>query len=102
MAMLKAKLAELERLKRLEELDDIRGEQQPWGSAAEIRSHVMQPVPDGQGPADRARGRATSRASSTGDLDPFMEAYLHGGAPGSRPIEPRRPGYARGAIPRLR
>ncbi len=41
--MLKAKLAELERQKRAEELDDIRGGKQNVGFGSQIRSYVLHP-----------------------------------------------------------
>jgi peptide chain release factor 2 len=75
MAMLKAKLAEEERLKRLEELDSIRGEQQRVGFGSQIRSYVMQPyqmVKDLR--TDHEAGNV--QGVLDGDLDPFMEAYL--------------------------
>jgi peptide chain release factor 2 len=75
MAMLKAKLAEEERLKRLEELDSIRGEQQRVGFGSQIRSYVMQPY---QMVKDLRTEYETGNVQGVldGDLDPFMEAYL--------------------------
>ncbi|MBN2623807.1 MAG: peptide chain release factor 2, partial [Acidimicrobiales bacterium] len=43
MAMLKAKLADLERSRREAELDEIRGDQQRVGFGSQIRSYVLQP-----------------------------------------------------------
>ena len=43
MAMLKAKLADLERPEREAELDEIRGDQQRVGFGSQIRSYVLQP-----------------------------------------------------------
>ena len=75
MAMLKAKLAEEERLKRLEELDSIRGEQQRVGFGSQIRSYVMQPY---QMVKDLRTEHESGNVQGVldGDLDPFMEAYL--------------------------
>ena len=75
MAMLKAKLAEEERLKRLEELDDIRGEQQRVGFGSQIRSYVLQPY---QMVKDLRTEHEAGNVQGVldGDLDPFMEAYL--------------------------
>jgi len=75
MAMLKAKLADLERQKREAELAGIRGEQQRVGFGSQIRSYVMQPyqmVKDLR--TDYEVGNV--QAVLDGDLDPFMEAYL--------------------------
>src|SRR5690606_9649910 len=75
MAMLKAKLADLERSKREAELDEIRGDQQRVGFGSQIRSYVMQPykmVKDLR--SDYETGNVA--AVLDGDLDPFMEAYL--------------------------
>ena len=75
MAMLKAKLAEEERLKRLEELDEIRGDQQRVGFGSQIRSYVMQPY---QMVKDLRTEHEAGNIQGVldGDLDPFMEAYL--------------------------
>ncbi len=75
MAMLKAKLAEEERLKRLEELDEIRGEQQRVGFGSQIRSYVLQPY---QMVKDLRTEHEAGNVQGVldGDLDPFMEAYL--------------------------
>jgi peptide chain release factor 2 len=75
MDMLRAKLAEKERLEREEALDEIRGEQQRVGFGSQIRSYVMQPyqmVKDLR--TDHEAGNV--QAVLDGDLDPFMEAYL--------------------------
>ena len=76
MQILKAKLAELQRQEREAELSAIRGEQRSVGFGSQIRSYVLQPVPDGQGPPLRATRSATSTSVLDGDLDGFMEAYL--------------------------
>ena len=75
MTMLKAKLADLERQKRQDELDSIRGEQRSVGFGSQIRSYVLQPyqmVKDLR--SDYEVGQVD--AVLDGDLDPFMEAYL--------------------------
>jgi len=75
MAMLKAKLADLERSKREAELDEIRGEQQRVGFGSQIRSYVLQPY---QMVKDLRSEHETGNVDAVldGDLDPFMEAYL--------------------------
>ena len=75
MAMLKAKLADLERQRREAELADIRGEQQRVGFGSQIRSYVMQPY---QMVKDLRTEHEVGNVQSVldGDLDPFMEAYL--------------------------
>ncbi len=75
MAMLKAKLADLERQKREEELASIRGEQRSVGFGSQIRSYVMQPY---QMVKDLRSEFEVGQVDSVldGDLDGFMEAYL--------------------------
>ncbi|HEY8525483.1 MAG TPA: peptide chain release factor 2 [Acidimicrobiales bacterium] len=75
MAMLKAKLADLERQKREAELAEIRGEQQRVGFGSQIRSYVLQPY---QMVKDLRSEYETGNVEAVldGDLDPFMEAYL--------------------------
>jgi len=75
MAMLKAKLADLERQRRQDELDEIRGDQQRVGFGSQIRSYVLQPY---QMVKDLRSEHETGNVSGVldGDLDPFMEAYL--------------------------
>jgi len=75
MAMLVAKLADLERSKREAELDEIRGDQQRVGFGSQIRSYVLQPY---QMVKDLRSDHETGNVSGVldGDLDPFMEAYL--------------------------
>ena len=75
MDMLKAKLAQEERLKREEELDEIRGEQQRVGFGSQIRSYVMQPY---KMVKDLRTEHEVGNVQSVldGDLDGFMEAYL--------------------------
>ena len=76
MVMLKAKLADLERQRRQDELDEIRGDQQRVGFGSQIRSYVLQPY---QMVKDLRSEHETGNVSGVldGDLDPFMEAYLH-------------------------
>jgi peptide chain release factor 2 len=75
MQILKAKLAELEREKRAEELAAISGEQQKteWGS--QIRSYVLHPY---QQVKDLRSGYEVGNVDGVldGDLDGLMEAYL--------------------------
>src|SRR3546814_13319684 len=75
MGMLKAKLAEKERLERLEELDAIKGEQQRVGFGSQIRSYVMQPY---QMVKDLRTEHEAGNVQGVldGDPDPFLEAYL--------------------------
>ena len=75
MQVLKAKLAELERLKRVEELDAIRGVQHSVGFGSQIRSYVLQPY---QMVKDLRSEHETGNVEGVldGDLDPFMEAFL--------------------------
>ena len=75
MTLLKAKLAELERAKREEELAALRGEQRDvaWGS--QIRSYVLHPY---QMVKDHRTGYETGNTGAVldGDLDPLIDAYL--------------------------
>ncbi len=75
MVMLKAKLADRERQRRQDELDEIRGDQQRVGFGSQIRSYVLQPY---QMVKDLRSEHETGNVSAVldGDLDPFMEAYL--------------------------
>ncbi|MGK2947550.1 MAG: peptide chain release factor 2 [Acidimicrobiales bacterium] len=75
MAMLKVKLADLERQKREAEMADIRGEQQRVGFGSQIRSYVLQPY---QMVKDLRTEHEAGNVQGVldGDLDPFMEAYL--------------------------
>lgn len=75
MAMLKSRLADLERQAREDELAGIRGDQQRVGFGSQIRSYVMQPyqmVKDLR--TDHEAGNV--QGVLDGDLDPFMESYL--------------------------
>jgi len=75
MALLKSKLAELEREKREAELAAVRGEQRDvaWGS--QIRSYVLHPY---QMVKDHRTGQETGNTSAVldGDIDAFLTAYL--------------------------
>ncbi|MFC2722262.1 peptide chain release factor 2 [Granulicatella adiacens] len=75
MAMLKAKLFQLEEEKKAAELAAIRGEQKDiaWGS--QIRNYVFHPYSMVK---DLRSGYETGNIGAVmdGDLDPFMDAYL--------------------------
>jgi peptide chain release factor 2 len=75
MKVLKAKLAELERQKRQQELDALRGDQHEvaWGS--QIRSYVLHPY---QMVKDHRTGHQTSNTQAVldGEIDEFITAYL--------------------------
>ena len=73
--VLKAKLAELERQKRAEELDELRGGVQNVGFGSQIRSYVLAPY---QMAKDLRSEHETGNVHDVldGDLDPFMEAEL--------------------------
>ncbi len=75
MTMLKAKLADLERQKRRDELDSIRGVQRSVGFGSQIRSYVLQPY---QMVKDLRSEFEVGQVDTVldGGLDPFMEAYL--------------------------
>ena len=77
MAMLKAKLYQIEEDKRKAELDRQYGEKSDIGWGSQIRSYVFQPY---QMVKDLRTGVKTSNISDVmdGDLDPFMEAMLRG------------------------
>jgi peptide chain release factor 2 len=84
MTLLKAKLAELERAKRADELDALRGEQRDvaWGS--QIRSYVLHPY---QMVKDHRTDYETGNTSAVldGDLDGAIDAYLQWQARRNRP-----------------
>ncbi|HET9609526.1 MAG TPA: peptide chain release factor 2 [Acidimicrobiales bacterium] len=75
MAMLRAKLADLERQRREAELDEIKGDQQRVGFGSQIRSYVLQPY---QMVKDLRTDFEVGQVDTVldGDLDRFMEAYL--------------------------
>jgi peptide chain release factor 2 len=82
MALLKSRLAQLEREKRAAELADVRGEQRSveWGS--QLRSYVLHPY---QMVKDHRTGHETGNTDGVldGDLTPFMTAYLQWQAKGA-------------------
>jgi peptide chain release factor 2 len=75
MRVLKAKLAELERQKRAEQLDELRGAKRNVGFGSQIRSYVMQPY---QMVKDLRTEFETSNVQGVldGDLDGLLEAEL--------------------------
>ena len=75
MRVLKAKLAEIERQKRAEELDELRGGKRNVGFGSQIRSYVLQPY---QIVKDLRTEYETSDVSRVlgGDLDDLIEAEL--------------------------
>ncbi len=75
MTMLKAKLADLERQKREDELASIRGEQRSVGFGSQIRSYVLQPY---QMVKDLRSEYEVGQVDDVldGNLAPFMEAFL--------------------------
>ncbi len=75
MQMLAAKLLDLERKKRAEEIAAITGEQSNVGFGSQIRSYVLQPY---QMVKDLRTEHETGNVDSVlgGALDPFMESYL--------------------------
>ena len=83
MTMLKARLADLERQKREDELMAIQGEQQRVGFGSQIRSYVLQPY---QLVKDLRTEHETGNVDGVldGDLDPFIEAYLRWQRAGGR------------------
>jgi len=77
MAMLKAKLYQIEDDKRKAELNKQYGEKSDIGWGSQIRSYVFQPY---QMVKDLRTGEKTSGIDDVmdGELDPFMEAMLRG------------------------
>ncbi|MDB6003118.1 MAG: peptide chain release factor 2 [Prosthecobacter sp.] len=77
MAMLKAKLFQIEEDKRQAEINRQYGEKSEIGFGSQIRSYVFQPY---QMVKDHRTGEKTSsvQAVMDGDLDAFMEAKLRG------------------------
>ena len=75
MQMMAAKLLDLERKKREEEIAGITGEQQNVGFGSQIRSYVMQPY---QMVKDLRSEHETAQVDAVlgGDIDGFMEAWL--------------------------
>ena len=75
MQMLAAKLLNLERKRRSDEIAGIKGEQRKVGFGSQIRSYVMQPY---QMVRDQRTRFETPNVDGVlgGDLDPFMESWL--------------------------
>ena len=75
MQMMAAKLLDLERKKREDEIAGITGEQQNVGFGSQIRSYVMQPY---QMVKDLRTEWETAQVEAVlnGAIDPFMEAWL--------------------------
>jgi peptide chain release factor 2 len=76
MVLLAAKLAERQRREQLEHLDEIRGEQGEAAWGRQIRSYVLQPY---QLVKDLRTDLEVGNVQGVldGDLDPFVDAYLH-------------------------
>ena len=75
MAMMAAKLLELERMKRDAEIAAISGENTNVGFGSQIRSYVMHPY---QMVKDLRTEHETGNVDAVlgGNLDPFVESYL--------------------------
>jgi peptide chain release factor 2 len=73
--MLKIKLFEVERLKQLEKMTDIRGETKEIGWGSQIRSYVMHPY---NMVKDHRTNQETGNVGAVmdGQLDDFINAYL--------------------------
>ncbi len=86
MALLKSKIAELERQQREAELDAVRGEQRDvaWGS--QIRSYVLHPY---QMVKDHRTGEETGSTSQVlgGEIDDFIGAFLQWRVRGGEPAD---------------
>jgi peptide chain release factor 2 len=76
MAMLKARLYELEMQKREEELAKLKGPKKDISSGNQIRSYVLQPY---RMVKDLRTGHEVGNADRVldGDIDDFIEAFLH-------------------------
>lgn len=76
MTLLAARLAERARKEQLEQIDEIRGEQGEAAWGRQIRSYVMQPY---QMVKDLRTDTEVGNIQGVldGDLDPFVDAYLH-------------------------
>lgn len=85
MKVLKARLFELEMQKREEELDKLKGPKKDisWGN--QIRSYVLQPYRMVKDLRTGYEVGATDRVLD-GDLDGFIEAFLHWQAQGGEPV----------------
>ena len=98
MQMLAAKLLNLERKRRSDEIAGIKGEQRKVGFGSQIRSYVMQPY---QMVRDQRTRYETPYVDAVlgGDLDPFMESWLRwsrasgaaGGVEGAGTVAERGP-----------
>ncbi len=86
MAMLKAKLYQIEEDKRKAEIDKQYGEKSDIGWGSQIRSYVFQPY---QMVKDLRTGEKTSGIQDVmdGDLDAFMEAKLRGKKAGEGDVD---------------
>lgn len=75
MKVLKAKLLDLERAKRQEQLAEITGDQSSVNFGSQDRNYVLQPY---QQVKDLRSGLELSNPDAVldGELDPLMEAYL--------------------------
>jgi peptide chain release factor 2 len=75
MAILKARLHELDRVQRLADIDEIRGEQGEAAWGRQIRSYVMQPY---QMVKDLRTDVEVGNIQGVldGELDPFIDGYL--------------------------
>jgi peptide chain release factor 2 len=95
MQILAARLAERQRVERQQELDALSGEKRDVAFGSQIRTYTLAPyqlVKD-----ERTRYESGNVQSVLdGELDPFIEAYLHwhrqqnGGAPAAPPTNPER------------
>jgi peptide chain release factor 2 len=85
MKVLKARLFELEMAKREEELDKLKGPKKDisWGN--QIRSYVLQPYRMVKDLRTGHEVGATDRVLD-GDIDGFIESFLHWHARGGRPV----------------
>ena len=83
MRILKARLAELERQKRDDELDSIRGERKSVDFGSQIRSYVLAPYQMVKDHRTDAEVGDPQRVLD-GDIDPFIEAELRRRASGQQ------------------
>ncbi|MGC9395237.1 MAG: peptide chain release factor 2 [Anaerolineae bacterium] len=76
MRVLKARLMQLEEEKRRQQIDELKGEHVDAGWGNQIRSYVLHPY---QMVKDHRTNHETGNVQAVldGDLDAFMEAYLH-------------------------
>lgn len=76
MRVLKARLMQLEEEKRHQQLQELKGEHVDAGWGNQIRSYVIHPY---QMVKDHRTDYETGNVQAVfdGDLDAFMEAYLH-------------------------